>query len=66
MTAEKLYKLGDIVRKPVSFGTGFDADNKNAVCADGTVIYVHPKRRFYTLEFSFGFSRKFCESYSLR
>ena len=29
------------------------------------VVYIHPKRRYYTVEFTFGRGRRFRESYFL-
>ena len=59
-------KLGDKITKPVRwleieqhgrFGGG---NMKKHEVATGTVVYIHPKRRFYTLEFKFphGFFRE--------
>ena len=30
---------------------------------DATVVYIHPERRYYTLEFHFGPGRSFRESF---
>ena len=62
-------KLGDKITKPVSWleiekhgrrGGGNMRKHENAV---GTVVYIHPRGRFYTLEFKFP-GGSFRESFS--
>lgn len=58
-------KIGDKVTKALSWG---DISKEGAhghpdkVVATGTVVYIHPKRRFYVLEFTFP-AGKFRESF---
>ena len=42
--------VGDTVRMPLSYQTG-------RRLLDGTVMYIHPKLRFFTLEFVVGNTR---------
>ena len=57
-------KVGDQVRRRIEYGM-----NGGTLLPPerGTVVYVHPEGRFYTVEFTFtgrgGRVRKFCESY---
>ena len=56
-------KLGDRIRAKISYGDG----GSLLPAEEGTVVYVHPEGRFYTLEFSFpdryGGVQKFREAY---
>lgn len=40
--------------------TGFASDDEGYTA---TVVYIHPQRRFYTVEFTFGRGRRFRESF---
>ncbi len=50
-------KVGDTVRKSISVsttsGTTGDRTLEETVVREGKVVYVHPKGRFYTAEFTF-------------
>ena len=48
-------RLGDLVRMPMSHQGGL-------VPQEGTVVYIHPKLRFFTLEFT-GDNYRIRESY---
>lgn len=60
-------KVGDRVRRKIEYGM------EGGICLPpetGTVVYVHPQGRFYTVEYTFpgkepGTVRKFRESYPL-
>ena len=56
-------KLGDRIRAKISYGDG----GSLLPAEEGTVVYIHPEGRFYTLEFSFpdrcGGVQKFREAY---
>ncbi|MBR2943383.1 MAG: hypothetical protein IKB82_08295 [Clostridia bacterium] len=46
-------QIGDRVRrKPITFGAKGDCDELRSMT--GTVVYVHPKGRYHTVEFKFG------------
>lgn len=45
-------RIGDVVRMPMSHQSGMTTQ-------EGTVVYIHPKMRFFTLEF-------ICETYRIR
>lgn len=59
-------KIGDKVKRKITYG----AEGGSLLDPmEGTVVYVHPKRLFYTVEFSFearGGMATFRESYPLR
>lgn len=63
MNSDKIYRVGDTVRRPVSFGTGFNRDDTQE---HGRVVFVHPQGRFFTVQYTFGFGRMFCECYDVR
>lgn len=52
-------KLGDKITKPVHWleiepsGRRGGGNMRKHEVATGTVVYIHPKGRFYTLEFTF-------------
>lgn len=59
-------QVGDIVKRQApSYGHDFmplkGGKPEKSIC-----IYIHPERRFYTVEFDFGPGGKFCESFSFR
>lgn len=59
-------KIGDEVYKKIEFGMESGA---NVPPQRGIVTYIHPKRRFYRVEFSFpwgGAVRRFSQCYPLR
>lgn len=59
-------KIGDEVYKKIEFGMESGA---NVPPQRGIVTYIHPKRRFYRVEFSFpwgGEVRRFSQCYPLR
>lgn len=58
-------KLGDKIKCRIQFGM---EGGGLLPAVEGTVVYIHPERRFYTLEFTFpgrepGEVRRFRESY---
>lgn len=58
-------QIGDVVNKKApSFGTDVHVVGRPATMP-GKVVYIHPQRRFYTLEFEVA-GRKMQESYSFR
>lgn len=63
-------KLGDKIKKRVHW-TEEEVDKSGIrkrmkrESAEGTVVYIHPRMRFYTLEFSFP-GGKFRESFLFR
>lgn len=50
MTDDKTFQVGDRVRRPIYTGP---EGGSNLPPEEGTVIYVHPLGRFYTVEFTF-------------
>lgn len=57
-----MVKVGDRVERRVSYGQGFTETDPQP----GTVVYVHPEGRWYTVEFTYwrdGKLRTFRESY---
>ena len=57
-------KLGDRIRAKINYGDG----GSLLPAEEGTVVYIHPEGRFYTLEFAFDGPygvRKFREAYLL-
>lgn len=50
MTGESIYKVGDKVRRKIEFGPEGGGLLPEI---EGTVVYVHPLGRFFTLEFEF-------------
>ena len=50
MTDEKTYQVGDRVRRRIFAGA---EGGSTLPAVEGTVIYVHPLGRFYTVEFTF-------------
>lgn len=56
-------KLGDKITKPVAWMEVVQNNMKKHETATGTVVYIHPRGRFYTLEFSFP-GGSFRESFS--
>ena len=59
-------KIGDKVRRRVEYGL---EGGTRLPPEEGTVVYIHPEGRFYTVEFKFtmmdGRTESFRESYSL-
>lgn len=58
-------KLGDRVRRKVSYG---GEGGSSLPPEEGTVVYIHPEGRFYSVEFTFRSPygvRRFRESYPL-
>lgn len=55
------HSVGDKVKEIPNYETRTSTD-KPISCE---IVYIHPKGRFYTCEFSFG-ERKFRESYTVR
>ena len=57
-------KLGDRIRQRIHYGMN---GGTMLPSEEGTVVYIHPEGRFYTLEFTFpnrwGRVQKFRESY---
>ncbi len=41
-----------VVRRPVSFPVFLDGMTQRSPSLDGRVVYVHPERRYHTVEFS--------------
>ena len=39
------------------------SDKPSELTVDATVVYIHPKRRYYTLRFDLGPGRSFRESF---
>lgn len=59
-------KIGDIVWKPIEFGM---AGGQNVPPQKGRIVYIHPERWFFTVEFTYpwnGAERRFRESYPLK
>lgn len=61
-------KVGDRVKRRINYGM---EGGTMLPAEEGTVVYVHPEGRFYTVEFTFpgrepGEVRKFREAYILR
>jgi hypothetical protein len=57
-----MIKVGDtLMAKPVTFGGRDEAGARKAM--PGTVIFVHPQRRFCTLEFTGARGAKIRESF---
>ena len=58
-------KVGDRVKRRIEYGM----EGGTLLPAEwGTVVYIHPERRFYTVEFTFPYGkkvRKFRESYTM-
>lgn len=60
-------KIGDIVWKKPEFGAS--GGQKSVPPQEARVVYIHPQRRFYSVEFTFtrgGVTRSFRQSYPLR
>ena len=60
-----MVKVGDIVERPVWYGQGATI----TAPMRGTVVYVHPEGRYYTVEYEYfrnGERRPIRESYPLR
>lgn len=53
-------KLPGMVPSYGSTCTGFASDGEGYTA---TVVYIHPQRRFYSVEFVFARGRRFCESF---
>ena len=62
-----MLRLGDKVQKNINWTddepSKRGAPKKNRETAEGTVVYIHPRRRYYTLEFAFS-GGKYRECYS--
>lgn len=61
-----MIKIGDRVKRVVDNGVTIPGEKR--VPLEGTVVYIHPKGRFYTVEFAFQRmweTRKFRQSYPL-
>lgn len=61
-----MIKLGDKVTKFIDFGTDDYSGTREPVV--GTVVYIHPLGRFYSVEFEFQHGwevRRFRQSYAL-
>jgi len=57
-------RIGDtVLAKPVAFGER--NENGAKVAMPGTVIYIHPRGRFCTLEFTVGHGSKLKESFMM-
>lgn len=57
-----MIRIGDtLMAKPVTFGGRDQTGARKAM--PGTVIFVHPQRRFCTLEFTVGLGAKIRESF---
>lgn len=56
------YKVGDTVKERIQNGGVMYRDNNPT---EGSVVYVHPLGRFYTVEFDFG-GTNVRESYTVR
>ncbi|MEG1758534.1 MAG: hypothetical protein RR235_08785 [Oscillospiraceae bacterium] len=56
-------KLGDTVSRVPHFGHDSAHNPDKPKTIPGIVVYVHPQRRYYTVEFSFRKDHKFRESY---
>lgn len=60
-------KVGDIVWKKPEFGMA--KGQQSVPVQEGRVVYIHPQRRFYSVEFAFtrgGVTRTFRQAYPLR
>lgn len=55
-------QVGDTVRAKISYGL---SGGSRMPPEEGTVVYIHPERRYFTLEFRFR-DGAFRESYPLR
>ena len=58
-------KLGDVIWRQISYG---EQGGRSLPPEPGVVVYIHPQRRFFSLEFTFdrhGIRRSFRESYPL-
>jgi len=60
-------KLGDRVKRRIEYGM---EGGTLLPAEEGTVVYIHPQGRFYTVEYSFpgrdGRVHKFRESYTMK
>lgn len=60
-------KIGDIVWKKPEFGAA--KGQQSVPPQEARVVYIHPQRRFYSIEFTFtrgGVTRSFRQAYPLR
>ena len=60
-------KVGDIVWKQPEFGMA--GGQQSVPPQEARVVYIHPQRRFYSVEFTFtrgGVTRSFRQAYPLR
>lgn len=57
-----MMKVGDKVKRKIYYGAEYGG---NLPPEEGIVVFIHPQRRFYTLEFTFPLG-KIRESYPLR
>jgi len=56
--------VGDVVNKySPSFGVDYQYPDRPKTLP-GRVVYIHPKRRFFVLQFDFDHGRSFCQSFS--
>lgn len=61
-----MMKIGDKVRRKINYGAEY---GRELPPEEGVVVYIHPERRYYTVEFTFqkgSTVRKFRESYPMK
>ena len=60
-------QLGDIVNEKICIGKLVGSTGqKSPMKYSGTVVYIHPKRRFYVVEFKWKHGNTFRESYLMK
>lgn len=48
------YKIGDKIKiRSVTLAPKIETEEHKRCLLDATIVYIHPKRRFYMLEYSF-------------
>lgn len=55
-------RVGDRMKRTVKIYDSAVGPKPTETAVDAIVVYIHPARRFYTLRYSFGPGRSFCES----
>ena len=48
------YKIGDKIKiRSVTLAPKIETEEQKRCLLDATIVYIHPKRRFYMVEYSF-------------